>query len=50
MASPKKGHSLWFFLMAVLFFVMAVTNFVGARRAAAHHTLVFYPDRLGEAA
>jgi hypothetical protein len=47
MAAPKKGHSLWFFLMAVLFFAMAVTNFVGARGAKVHHTVVFYPDRLG---
>ena len=33
--------------MAVLFFVMAVTNFLGARRAAVHRSVVFYPDRLG---
>ena len=33
--------------MAVGFFLIAVANFVGARRAAAHHTVVSLPDRIG---
>jgi hypothetical protein len=47
MASLKKGQFFWFFPMAVLFLVMAVMNFVGARRAAVHRSVVFYPDRVG---
>ena len=47
MASPKKGRPLGFLLMALAFYVLAVQNFVGARRAAADHSVVFYPDRIG---
>jgi hypothetical protein len=47
MASRKKGHTLWLLFMAVGFFLLAVANFVGARHAAAHHTVVSLPDRIG---
>jgi hypothetical protein len=47
MAASNKGRSLWLLFFAVFGLVMGVMAFAGARRAAAHHTVIFLPDDIG---